>query len=187
MLRALLLALLLIPTARAACPDTVLDSALRRLTGAEESLCAYHGQVVLAVNTASQCGFTPQYEGLEALYQRYRERGLTVIGIPSDQFGGQEFGDDAKIATFCKVNFGVSFPMYTRSAVKGDDAIPLYQALINATGEAPRWNFHKYLIGRDGQSVSAWGSNVRPDDPTLVAAIEAALAASSLTGPSLGE
>jgi glutathione peroxidase len=159
------------------CAGSLLDSRLARLTGAEESLCVHHGKVVLAVNTASECGFTPQYEGLEALYQRYREQGLVVIGIPSDQFGGQEYADDAEIARFCKINFGVSFPMYTRSAVIGDNAIPLYQGLKAATGEAPRWNFHKFLIGRDGRALGAWDSRVTPEAPALRSAIEAALAA----------
>lgn len=184
MRRALLLLLMslpLVPQAQAetpaGCPGTVLDSRLQRLTGAEESLCALQGKVVLAVNTASECGFTPQYEGLEALYQRYRERGLMVIGIPSDQFGGQEYADDAEIARFCKINFGVSFPMYTRSSVIGDDAIPLYRALTDATGQPPRWNFHKYLIGRDGRALAAWDSRVSPEAPALLSAIEAALSA----------
>lgn len=181
MRRALLLLLMSLPLAHAEtpadCPGSVLDSRLQRLTGAEESLCAHQGKVVIAVNTASECGFTPQYEGLEALYQRYRERGLVVIGIPSDQFGGQEYADDTAIARFCKINFGVSFPMYTRSSVIGDDAIPLYRALTDATGEAPRWNFHKYLIGRDGRALAAWDSRVAPEAPALRSAIEAALAA----------
>lgn len=180
MRRALILLLLSLPAAYAEtpthCPGSVLDSRLPRLTGAEESLCVHHGKVVLAVNTASECGFTPQYEGLEALYQRYRERGLVIIGIPSDQFGGQEYADDAEIARFCKINFGVSFPMYTRSSVIGDDAIPLYRALAEATGEVPRWNFHKYLIARDGRALGAWDSRVTPEAPALVQAIEAALA-----------
>lgn len=172
---ALLLALLIAPLAHAACPGTVWDSSLRRLTGAEESLCRHQGAVVLVVNTASQCGFTPQYEGLEALHRRYQAQGFTVIGVPSDQFGGQEFGDDAKIAEFCRVNFGVSFPMYTRSPVKGEAAIPLFRTLAEATGETPKWNFHKYLVGRDGQPIASFGSRVAPDAPELVRAVEQAL------------
>ena len=168
---------LLTPLAHANCPGTVLDSNLRRLTGAEESLCQYQGKVLLVVNTASQCGFAPQFEGLEALYKRYRDQGLVVMGVPSDQFGDQEFADAEKTAEFCKVNYGVSFPMFTKSQVKGDDAIPLYQALIAETGSKPKWNFHKYLVGRDGRAIEAWTSLTKPESDDLVEAIEAALAA----------
>jgi glutathione peroxidase len=161
----------------AACAGSLFDTEVRRLTGAPESLCQYRGQVVLAVNTASACGYTPQYEGLEALYQRYRDRGLVVLGFPSDQFGGQEPGSEAEIARFCKINYGVSFPMFGKSAVRGEQAIPFYQGLIAATGEEPRWNFHKYLIGRDGRSVRAFASDVKPDSPELIRALDAALAA----------
>lgn len=162
--------------AEAPCPGTPLDSTLQPLTtDAPVSLCRHLGEVVLVVNTASQCGFTSQYEGLETLYQRFRKRGFTVIGVPSDQFGGQEYADDEKIAAFCKLNFGVSFPMYTRSRVTGDDAIALYQALLAATGQTPQWNFHKYLIGRDGRVLGEWPSRISPHDAQLVSAIDAAL------------
>lgn len=159
-----------------ACTGSLLDSEVRRLTGGTASLCQYHGQVVLAVNTASACGYTPQYEGLEALYRRYRERGVVVLGFPSDQFGGQELDQDADIARFCRINYGVSFPMFSKSVVKGAQAIPFYRGLIAASGEAPRWNFHKYLIGRDGRSVRAFASDVKPDSPALIQALETALA-----------
>lgn len=175
----LMLSLLTLPSradAEPSCTGSLLDSPLARLTGAEESLCVHHGKVVLAVNTASHCGFTSQYEGLESLYQRYRDQGLVVIGIPSDQFGGQEFADDAEIARFCKLNFGVSFPMYTRSAVIGAEAIPLFAGLTAATGQAPQWNFHKYLISREGQALGQWDSRTSPDAPSLRQAIESALA-----------
>ncbi|MGB1562945.1 MAG: glutathione peroxidase [Sinimarinibacterium flocculans] len=162
--------------AAAACSSPLLDTSAKRLVGPEESLCEHAGKAVLIVNTASRCGYTPQYEGLEALWQRYRDQGLVVLGFPSDQFGGQEPGDDAEIAKFCKVNYGVSFPMFTKSNVSGRDAIPLYKELIKITGESPKWNFHKYLIARDGRSVQAFGSDVKPDGATLRAAIEAALA-----------
>ena len=180
MLRTLILtlsALLLAQAAPAgaACASPLLDTSAKRLIGPEESLCQYAGKAVLVVNTASQCGFTPQYEGLEALWKEYGDDGLVVLGFPSDQFGGQEFGDDAEIAKFCKVNFGVSFPMFTKSSVKGDDAIPLYRDLIAATGESPQWNFHKYLIAPDGKSVQAFGSRVKPDSKELRGAIEAVL------------
>ncbi|MES0872947.1 glutathione peroxidase [Sinimarinibacterium thermocellulolyticum] len=172
----LLAALLLTPAAvHAACDSPLLDTTAKRLVGPEESLCQYAGKAVLVVNTASACGFTPQYEGLEALWRRYRDDGLVVLGFPSDQFGGQEPGSDAEIAEFCKLNYGVSFPMYTKSSVKGEDAIPLYRGLIDATGEAPKWNFHKYLIAPDGKTVQAFDSRVTPDSNQLRGAIEAAL------------
>lgn len=159
-----------------ACTGSVLDTEMERLMGGTQSLCAHYGDVVLVVNTASQCGFTPQYAGLETLYQRYRDQGFTVIGVPSDQFAGQEFDDDADIATFCRVNYGVSFPMLTRSAVKGPDAVPLYRGLTEATGVAPQWNFHKYLVGREGQVLGQWPSGVSPESAQLATAIEQALA-----------
>src|SRR5690606_8353644 len=124
------LALLLLSqtgSALAACDSALLDTKARRLAGAEESLCQYAGKVVLVVNTASECGFTPQYEGLEALWKEYGDDGLVVLGFPSDQYGGQEPGDDAEIARFCRLNYGVSFPMFTKSSVRGEDAIPLYR------------------------------------------------------------
>jgi glutathione peroxidase len=158
-----------------ACAGTVLDTEMGRLMGDAQSLCAHYGDVVLVVNTASQCGFTPQYAGLETLYQRYRDQGFTVIGVPSDQFAGQEFDDNAEIATFCRVNYGVSFPMLTRSAVKGPEAVPLYRGLTKATGVAPQWNFHKYLIGRDGRVLGQWPSMIEPQSAPLIDAIEAAL------------
>lgn len=169
------LALLATPARAANCEDSPLNGSLEQLMGDEVSLCRHFGEVVLVVNTASQCGFTSQYEGLEALHRQYRDQGFTVIGVPSDQFGGQEFADDAKIANFCRVNFGVSFPMYTRSAVKGAEAIPLFKALTAATGQAPQWNFHKYLIDRDGAVLGQWPSGVKPQDAQLTEAIEKAL------------
>lgn len=164
-------------SAAAACNSPLLDTSAKRLVGAEESLCQYAGKAVLVVNTASECGFTPQYEGLEALWKAYGDDGLVVLGFPSDQFGGQEFDDDAEIARFCKLNYGVSFPMFTRSSVRGDDAIPLFRGLIDATGKSPKWNFHKYLIARDGRTAQAFGTRVKPDSKELRDAIEAALAA----------
>lgn len=158
-----------------ACADTVLDTEMEGLMSASRSLCAHFGEVVLVVNTASRCGFTPQFTELESLYRHYRDQGFTVLGVPSAQFANQEFGDDASIEAFCRVNYGVSFPMLTRSTVKGPDAVPLYRGLIEATGTAPQWNFHKYLIGRDGQVRGQWPSRVGPQSPELVKAIEAAL------------
>ncbi len=160
----------------AACNSPLLDKTEKRLLGKSENLCdSYAGKVVLVVNTASQCGYTPQYEGLEALYKSYRDKGLVVLGFPSDQFGGQEFADDQQIATFCKANFGVSFPMFTKTDVKGDRANPLFKDLIATTGKTPSWNFNKYLIGRDGKTVLHYGSDTKPQSADLTKAIEAAL------------
>lgn len=160
----------------AACPSPLLDKTEKRLLGKSENLCAsYAGKVVLVVNTASQCGYTPQYEGLEALYKNYKDEGLVVLGFPSDQFGGQEFGDDQQIAKFCKANYGVSFPMFTKTQVKGDGVSPLYKDLIAATGQTPSWNFNKYLIGRDGKTVVHYGSDTKPQSAALTKAIESAL------------
>lgn len=137
-----------------------------------QSLCQYAGQVVLVVNTASYCGFTGQYAGLEALYRRYRERGLVVLGFPSNNFGQQEPGANTTIADFCENTFGVQFPMFAKTEVVGRAAHPLYQQLAQRTGEWPRWNFHKYLVGRDGLEVKAYPSAVEPRNPMLVRDIE---------------
>jgi glutathione peroxidase len=174
----LVLALLAAPlSAQAACQQPILDKTERRLIGGEENLCqTYGGQVVLVVNTASKCGFTPQYEGLEALYQARKPQGFVVLGFPSDQFLGQEFDDEQEIATFCKVNYGVSFPLFRKSDVKGKDANPLFKDLTEATGKQPAWNFNKYLIGRDGRVIAHFGSRVKPDAAELTRAVDAALA-----------
>ena len=136
---------------------------------------AYRGQVLLVVNTASKCGFTPQFEALEGLHARYKTRGFAVLGFPSGDFMAQEFTDEKKIQEFCTLTYGVKFPMFQKVHVKGDEATPFYKALAKATGEAPKWNFHKYLIGRDGKVVANFGSRTKPDAPEVIAAIEAAL------------
>lgn len=162
--------------AHASCDQGLLDTDARRLLGASENLCeSYGGKVVLVVNTASQCGYTGQYEGLQTLWKTYGDRGLVVLGFPSDQFGGQEYDDEAQIAKFCKANYGVTFPVFGKSQVTGDAAIPLFKGLAEATGSPPQWNFHKYLVGRDGQPISAFGSDVEPEDAELITAIETAL------------
>ncbi len=135
------------------------------------------GKVLLVVNTASKCGFTPQYEGLEALQQRYGASGFSVLGFPSNDFRGQEPGSEEQIQEFCTLTYGVKFPMYEKVVVTGADATPLYQRLRAATGVEPGWNFHKYLVSRDGRVVGNWPSKVKPDDPALVAAIERELKA----------
>lgn len=175
----LLVAVLLVSplSAQAVCQQPILDKTERRLVGGEENLCqAYGGQVVLVVNTASKCGFTPQYEALEALYQDRKQKGFVVLGFPSDQFLGQEFDDEQEIATFCKVNYGVTFPLFRKSDVKGKNANPLFKELSEATGKQPSWNFNKYLIGRDGRVIAHFGSKVKPDSAEITQAVDAALA-----------
>ena len=141
-----------------------------------QDLCQYAGKVALVVNTASYCGFTTQYEGLEALYAKYQGKGLVVLGFPSNDFGKQEPGNSKDIADFCFNTYGVKFPMFSKTSVKGPNANALHAALIKATGTAPEWNFHKYLIDRNGRVLKSYASQVTPDDRTLVADIEKALA-----------
>lgn len=162
--------------ALAACP-ALLDVKLETLTEDAASLCRYEGKVLLVVNTASECGYTPQYEGLEKLYRRYKDKGLVVLGFPSNDFGGQEPGSNKEIAKFCEVNYGVSFPMFAKTSVARGSVNPLYQRLTAASNSPPRWNFHKYLIDRTGQRVVAYPSVVEPDDARLVKEIERLLAA----------
>jgi glutathione peroxidase len=141
------------------------------------SLCQFKGKLILIVNTASQCGYTPQYEGLEALYRRYKDRGLVVLGFPANDFGAQEPGSSKEIARFCEVNYGVSFPMFAKTSVVGTDANPLYRDLAARSGQRPQWNFHKYLVDRDGTVVASFESRVTPRDARLTAQIERLLAA----------
>jgi glutathione peroxidase len=155
----------------AACPILLQHSFPRLQDEKPQALCQYAGRVVLVVNTASYCGFTPQYEGLEALYARYRERGLVVLGFPSNDFS-QESGNNKQIADFCENTFGVKFPMFGKSSVRGPAANPLFRALAAQTGHVPEWNFNKYLIGRDGKTITAYGSTTRPDDPAFVRVVE---------------
>lgn len=136
----------------------------------------YRGQVLLVVNTASKCGFTPQFEALEGLHARYKAKGFAVLGFPSGDFMSQEYTDEKQIQEFCTLTYGVKFPMFQKVHVKGDEATPFFKALTQATGEAPKWNFHKYLIGRDGKVVANFGSRTKPDAPEVIAAIEKALA-----------
>lgn len=135
----------------------------------------YGGQVLLVVNTASKCGFTPQFETLEAIHARYQPRGFAVLGFPSGDFMGQEYADEKQIQEFCTLTYGVKFPMFQKVHVTGDEATPFYKALAASAGEAPKWNFHKYLIGRDGKVAASFGSRTKPDAPEVIAAIEAAL------------
>lgn len=175
---ALLLALSFAPSARAACP-ALLDHTLPRLQDEKPvNLCGYAGQVVVVVNTASYCGFTPQYKSLEALYDRYKSRGLVVLGFPSNDFGSQEPGSNAEVAAFCENTFGVKFPMFAKSQVKGSGAAvnPLYQQLAQRSGKTPGWNFHKYVIGRDGQFAFSASSLTDPMGKGFIADVERLLA-----------
>ena len=151
-----------------ACP-ALIDRTMDTLLEKPQSLCDYAGKVILVVNTASECGYTPQYEGLEALYRRYKGRGLVVLGFPSNDFGGQEPGSNREIAAFCVNQYAIDFPMFAKTALK-DNA--LYRDLAKASGAAPRWNFHKYLVDRRGRTVQSFDTRVEPGDPKLVAATE---------------
>lgn len=154
-----------------ACPATLSHTFPRLQDEKPQSLCQYGGKVVLVVNTASYCGFTPQYQGLEALYGKYKGQGLVVLGFPSNDFA-QEKGDNQQIAEFCENTYGVKFPMFAKSGVRGADANPLYRQLAQATGKQPLWNFHKYLIARDGRVVASYSSLTAPDSAQLVRDIE---------------
>ncbi|WP_235983273.1 glutathione peroxidase [Thermaurantiacus tibetensis] len=160
-------------------PRSAFDFTMTRIDGKPLPFSQFRGQVLLVVNTASMCGFTPQYDGLQKLHERYKTRGFTVIGVPSGDFMGQEYDDNRKIAEFCETRFGITFPMTEKARVKGRDAAPFYQwarASLAANNE-PQWNFHKFLVGRDGRLIAGFGSRVEPGSPELVAAIEKALGA----------
>jgi len=159
-----------------ACPATLQHTFPRLQDEKPQDLCQYSGKVVLVVNTASFCGFTPQYKGLEALDSKYRSRGLVVLGFPSNDFS-QESGSNKEIADFCESTFGVKFPMFAKSSVRGANANPLFKQLALASGTTPKWNFYKYLIGRDGKVVQAWSSMTAPDEAAFVKVIESQLAA----------
>ena len=159
-----------------ACPPLLNKTFPRLQDEKPQSLCQYRGKVLLVVNTASYCGFTGQYQGLEELYARYRDQGLVVLGFPSNDFA-QETGSNTEIAQFCENTFGVRFPMFVKSHVKGGEALPLYRQLAAASaGQTPRWNFHKYLVSRSGKVVGSYGSSVEPHSKALIQAIEQQLA-----------
>ena len=155
-------------------PMSFFEMTVNTLDGKPESLNTFKGKVVLAVNVASECGYTPQYEGLQKLYADYKDRGLVVLGFPCNQFGGQEPGSAAQIQTFCSTKFHVSFPLFEKLEVKGPNQAPVYTFLTAKYGE-PAWNFHKYLVGKDGQVIAAFKSGVTPESTELRDAIEAAL------------
>ncbi|MGH8765142.1 MAG: glutathione peroxidase [Burkholderiales bacterium] len=167
----------LAPAVHAADCPPLLDAALPTLSDDKpESICQYKGKVILVVNTASQCGYTPQYEGLEKLYERYKDKGLVVLGFPSNDFGGQEPGSNKEIAKFCEANYGVSFPMFTKTSVAKGQVNPFYAKLAKATGAAPAWNFHKYLVDRSGARAWSYDTAIEPSDRKLVNEIERLLA-----------
>lgn len=159
--------------------STVYDFEARTIDGRPAPLADYRGRVLLIVNTASECGFTPQFAGLEALFKRYADRGLTVLGFPSNQFGGQDPGSNEEIGAFCTKNYGVSFPMMEKIEVKGSDAAPLYQWLTEQKpgllGKTIKWNFTKFLVGRDGRVIRRYAPIDKPE--SIAKDIEAALAA----------
>ncbi len=154
----------------AACPE-LLNHRFKGLQGKPQNLCDYAGKVVLVVNTASYCGFTDQYKGLQALQDKYKNQGLVVLGMPANDFGKQEPGTNAEVADFCERTYKVKFPMMEKTSVLEGSANPLHEALYKATGQRPKWNFHKYLVARDGKSVQSFGSRVAPESEELVSAI----------------
>lgn len=157
---------------------SVLDHRYRHLAGKETVALedAYGGDVLLIVNTASKCGYTPQYEGLEALHAKLAPRGFAVLGFPSNDFMGQEPGSEEEIRDFCTLTYGVKFPMFEKVVVTGQEATPLYRELAAITGEEPGWNFHKYVVNRTGRVVASFGSKIKPDDPELLALLDRLIA-----------
>ncbi len=175
-------AALIVAAAPAAAPEavasSVYDFTMTTIDGKPMPFAQYKGRVLLVVNTASFCGFTPQYEALETLFETYRDKGLTVVGIPSGDFAGQEYKSNGEIKQFCESKFGIKFPMSEKSVVTGSKAAPIYRWAATVMGQdnTPKWNFHKYLVGRDGKLVAAFGSKATPMSPAVTTAVEAALA-----------
>ena len=175
----LLLALMMVINTHSERTDSVYQYELNSIDGENISLNTFQGDVLLIVNTASECGFTRQYEGLQSIFEKYEDKGFKVLGFPANNFGGQEPGTDEEIATFCAINFGVSFPLFSRISVKGDDQHPLFEMLTTIenpdfTGDIG-WNFEKFLIDREGNLVRRFKSNVEPDSEELTGAIESLL------------
>lgn len=164
-------------SASLACEGGLLDQDFRKLASDESvNLCeAYAGKVVLVVNTASKCGNTPQYEGLESLHAEYGDAGLVVLGFPSNDFAGQEPGTEEQIQEFCRLTYSIKFPMFEKTTVKKDNAHPFFAGLAAEAGTYPTWNFHKFLLGRDGELISEFSPRTQPYDDKLVASIETAL------------
>jgi len=160
------------PPASTSCSPLLSHTFPRLQDEAPQNLCQYQGKVVLVVNTASFCGFTSQYEGLEKLYAKYKDRGLVVLGFPSNDFGQQEPGSNKEIADFCKNTYDVKFPMFAKSSVSGSNPNPLFKMLIAKTGTTPKWNFYKYLIDRNGNVVDSYGSMTKPTSSSITGEIE---------------
>src|SRR6185503_245705 len=174
------LALFTMLTSTAFAASSVHEFTLASIDGAPAPLSAYKGKVVLLVNVASKCGYTPQYAGLEKLYEKYKDKGFVIVGIPANNFGAQEPGTNEEIKTFCSTKYNVKFPMMSKVSVKGDDKTPLYQYLTDKsvnpkTGGDIQWNFTKFLVGPDGQIVARFEPKVTPDSPEVTSAIETAL------------
>jgi glutathione peroxidase len=160
-----------------AAEQTLYDFTLTGIDGKPMQMAQFKGKVVMLVNTASECGYTPQYEGLEAVWEANKDRGLVIVGVPSNDFGGQEPGTAKEIVTFCKLNYGVTFPLADKAVVSGARAIPVYQwagAQAGMLGR-PKWNFHKYLFGRDGKFIDWFSTATKPDGPKIGKAVEKAL------------
>jgi glutathione peroxidase len=159
--------------------NSAYDIKMTAIDGKPLPLAKYKGQVMMVVNTASFCGYTPQYEALQKVHETYKAKGFTVLGVPSGDFKGQEYGSNKEIAQFCESKFGIRFPMAEKASVIGPNAAPFYRWAQSELGteNVPKWNFHKYLVGRDGKLIAAFPSKVKPDDPQVIAAIEKALAA----------
>ena len=177
----LLFCLLFVATALMAADKSVYDFTLNSIDGQHAPLGAYRGKVVLLVNVASRCGFTPQYTALESVYEKFKARGLVIVGIPANNFGSQEPGTNQEIKTFCQTKYSVTFPMMSKVSVKGEDQTPLYQFLTDKTanpqtGGEIQWNFTKFLIGPDGRVLARFEPAITPDSPEVTAAIEKALA-----------
>lgn len=153
---------------------SVHDFTMKSIDGKPQPLAAFKGKAVLIVNVASKCGYTPQYKGLEALYQKYKGQGLVIVGVPANNFGAQEPGSDDEIKTFCERNYKVTFPLMSKVSVKGADITPLY-AMLTKTGGDVKWNFTKFLVGKDGQVLKRFESNVDPESPELLKAVEEAI------------
>jgi glutathione peroxidase len=180
-MRKLIWALLLLGTVAMAGEKSIYDFTINSIDGESAPLSKFQGKVVLVVNVASRCGFTPQYSALEKVYEKYKGRGFVIVGFPANNFGGQEPGGNQEIKTFCSTKYNVTFPMMAKVSVKGDDKTPLYQFLTDktanpSTGGEIQWNFTKFLIGPDGRPVARFEPNVTPDDPQVTAAIEKELA-----------
>jgi len=163
------------PTPSSPMPDSLYDFQVHTLAGDPQGLDLYKGKVALVVNLASKCGFTPQYKGLEALYEKYKDQGFVILGFPSNDFGGQEPGTPQEIQTFCSTTYQVTFPLFEKVVTKaGPEQAPIY-TFLTATHDAPKWNFTKYLIDRTGHVIASFPSKVTPEDPALLAAIQAEL------------